>query len=94
MTKKKQPTKPNNVCGDCLHYYACSSWNVGSLLNADADNCVNFERANEEIAELRKRAKGLELECICLKQERDDARKQFGEMYELWMQKVMDGSVL
>ena len=31
------------ICGDCLHYNACAAWNIGSLANADAGNCINFE---------------------------------------------------
>lgn len=31
------------ICGDCLHYNACAAWNIGSLANTDAGNCINFE---------------------------------------------------
>lgn len=40
----KRLNKPRRVCGDCIHYNACSMWNVGSLLNTNAENCVNYER--------------------------------------------------
>lgn len=31
------------ICGDCLHYNACAAWNIGSLANTEAGNCINFE---------------------------------------------------
>ena len=31
------------ICSDCIHYCACAAWNVGSLANTDAGNCVNFQ---------------------------------------------------
>lgn len=31
------------ICGDCLHYNACAAWNIGSLANTEARNCINFE---------------------------------------------------
>lgn len=34
--------RAERVCGDCLHFAACQSWNVGSLLNAEAWRCANF----------------------------------------------------
>lgn len=42
-TKEKDGTR-NRICGDCVHYYACSAWNVGSLLHTDAATCANYER--------------------------------------------------
>lgn len=35
--------KPVRKCGECIHYCACSSWNVGTILQMDASHCVNFE---------------------------------------------------
>lgn len=32
------------ICGDCEHYSACSSWNIGSLANTDATTCANFKK--------------------------------------------------
>ncbi len=41
----KKEQKPYRSCGDCLHYTACSSWNVGSLLTTNAANCINWQSA-------------------------------------------------
>ena len=30
-------------CGDCIHENACQSWAMGSLKNANAAHCVNYE---------------------------------------------------
>jgi len=38
--------KPKQTCSDCVHYWACAAWNVGSIANMDGTNCVNFERYN------------------------------------------------
>lgn len=38
MANKKRQRR----CGDCVHYEACATWNVGSLLNTDATHCVNY----------------------------------------------------
>ena len=35
------------ICGDCLHYGACAAWNIGSLANTEAGNCVNYMHAAE-----------------------------------------------
>ena len=43
--KKKE--KKQKICGNCVHLYACGSWNIGSLFNADAEHCVNYETGNE-----------------------------------------------
>ena len=31
-------------CSDCIHELACASWNVGSIANANATHCVNFQK--------------------------------------------------
>jgi hypothetical protein len=35
--------KPERVCGDCIHVYACSSHCFGNLMDTDATHCVNWE---------------------------------------------------
>ena len=40
--------KPVRKCGECIHYYACSSWNVGTLLQTDASHCVNYEKSRKK----------------------------------------------
>lgn len=40
--KHKQPSR---TCGECIHQWACGSWNVGMLTNAAADHCTNYEKA-------------------------------------------------
>ena len=40
--------KPVRKCGECIHYYACSSWNVGTLLQTDASHCVNYEKSSKQ----------------------------------------------
>jgi hypothetical protein len=37
----KKKTEPK--CGDCIHYCACQSWNIGNLANALSTTCANFE---------------------------------------------------
>ena len=39
---KKKTVKPDRICFECLHYEACQSWNIGSLVETAADNCVNY----------------------------------------------------
>ena len=39
---KKKTVKPDRICFECLHYEACQSWNIGSLVKTAADNCVNY----------------------------------------------------
>lgn len=46
MRKQEQKTK---VCGDCIHEFACSMWNVGTMYDADASCCVNYETARDFI---------------------------------------------
>ena len=36
--------KVKRTCGDCVHEYACGAWNVGSMRNADATHCVNWQK--------------------------------------------------
>ena len=48
--RKHEPEKercPGRTCGDCIHEYACGMWNVGTLQNTDATNCVNFQRLED-----------------------------------------------
>ena len=47
--KQKQPTK---TCGECIHEYACSMWNVGTMHNTCATNCVNHETVKDSAAYL------------------------------------------
>ena len=39
---KKKTVNPDRICFECLHYEACQSWNIGSLVKTSADNCVNY----------------------------------------------------
>ena len=41
---KPDKQKPRHVCGDCIHLYACQSWNMGGMANTTADNCINFQK--------------------------------------------------
>lgn len=63
MIKGKQ-TRPSRICFECTHYEACQAWNVGTLVETDATNCVNYRAsvgktnadrirsmANEELAD-------------------------------------------
>lgn len=45
---KKKTVKPDRICFECLHYEACQSWNIGSLVRTKADNCVNY-RASVDV---------------------------------------------
>ena len=45
---EKKAVKPDRICFECLHYEACQSWNIGSLVKTAADNCVNY-RASVDI---------------------------------------------
>ena len=47
MAKKKEVT---NTCEQCIHEYACQSWNVGSIQNMNAKNCVNYETVKDSNA--------------------------------------------
>ena len=41
---KKAKSVSNQQCGDCVHHWACATWNVGSIASMDGTNCANFER--------------------------------------------------
>lgn len=45
---KKRKTN-SIVCSDCIHFYACSMWNVGTLYNTNATNCYNFETYEDAV---------------------------------------------
>lgn len=47
MAKKNEKIK---TCEHCIHEYACQAWNVGSIHNMNATNCVNYETAKESNA--------------------------------------------
>ena len=34
----------HKICGDCEHYTACASWNIGSISSMDAAHCANFKK--------------------------------------------------
>lgn len=40
----KMKDKMHKICGDCEHYAACASWNIGSISSMDATHCVNFKK--------------------------------------------------
>lgn len=46
--------KSNNAklkkCSDCIHEAACGAWNIGSLCDADATSCANYETIKESTA--------------------------------------------
>lgn len=42
---KKQQREQARKCFDCEHYYACSTWNIGTLQYTDATNCANYEES-------------------------------------------------
>lgn len=46
MNCRKNVQKPQRACGDCIHVHACSAWNVGSLIWADASSCANYDHAD------------------------------------------------
>lgn len=47
MMVKKRASKPEKICADCIHEYACAMWNIGSIHNMDATNCTNHETVKE-----------------------------------------------
>lgn len=58
---KKKTVKPDRICFECLHYEACQSWNIGSLVNTAADNCVNYRASvnrENEAADVRPVVRG------------------------------------
>ena len=48
--KKKQISK--KTCSDCVHEFACQTWNVGNIHNMDAERCSNHETVKESPAYL------------------------------------------
>lgn len=44
---KKNPKKQIKTCTDCIHEFACSMWNIGSIHNMDATNCINHETVKD-----------------------------------------------
>lgn len=44
MDKQKKSTVS---CEDCIHYRACSAWNVGVSLSRTAQRCINYERLRD-----------------------------------------------
>jgi hypothetical protein len=44
MPRKIIDRKPKRVCGDCIHIWACSSQQLGNIENADATNCLVYEK--------------------------------------------------
>ena len=44
MPRKIIDRKPKRVCGDCIHIWACSSQKLGYIDNADATNCLVYEK--------------------------------------------------
>lgn len=48
MAKKK--AQKGRTCADCIHEYACQTWNIGTLHNADASSCVNYETVKDSTA--------------------------------------------
>ena len=49
---KKKTVKPDRICFECLHYEACQSWNIGSLVKTAADNCVNYRASTLDLEEM------------------------------------------
>lgn len=47
---RKTENKQVRKCSECIHEYACSMWNVGSLHNTDATSCANYEPLRESNA--------------------------------------------
>ena len=46
MAHNKNPPKK---CWYCIHYEACQSWNIGSLVDTDATNCVNYREPTTQV---------------------------------------------
>ncbi len=47
MKKRKTAARK---CSECIHEYACGAWNVGSLHDADATGCANYETLRDSTA--------------------------------------------
>lgn len=50
MAKRK--SKPLKTCADCIHEFACATWNIGNIHNMDATNCTNHETVKDSAAYL------------------------------------------
>ena len=46
---KPKTASKNGICADCIHFKACSAWNIGDLYNADTTRCVNYERIETDM---------------------------------------------
>ena len=42
-------TQQRKICGDCLHYEACSGWNPYSIKNDNASRCPNYQEPKVRI---------------------------------------------
>ncbi len=51
MAKKKKQIF-QKTCSDCVHEFACQTWNVGNIHNMDAERCSNHETVKESPAYL------------------------------------------
>ena len=58
---KKKTVKPDHICFECLHYEACQSWNIGSLVRTKADNCVNYRASVDVMSDLIDRLYAIEI---------------------------------
>ena len=47
MAKKKEVAR---TCEQCIHEWACQSWNVGSIHTMNATNCTNYETVKDSNA--------------------------------------------
>ena len=47
MSKKKEAIR---TCEQCIHEYACQAWNIGSIHNMNATNCINYETVKDSNA--------------------------------------------
>ena len=47
MSKKKEAIM---TCEQCIREYACQLWNIGSIHNMDAANCINYETVKDSNA--------------------------------------------
>lgn len=39
-------------CAECIHEYACQMWNIGSINQMNATNCINYETVKDSAAYL------------------------------------------
>ena len=49
-SKESYGVKRGNTCADCIHEYACQMWMSGTIHNANARNCVNYETVKDSSA--------------------------------------------